>query len=146
MQQGANRKLGQFTVSAEVMADQLVQLRSLQFVLETSDVTVSRIRIGGASPLEQADCGIEATDKTRVSCDIIPDAFQYVGSTPITLSIFADVQLKLAEKPGAVQLIAEKRGKIGENGGVRWGDGSGIFNWIEESTPFDSSPRWTVVK
>lgn len=141
---GADRKIASFSIAGRSATGATLALSSLEFIVQKANVTASRIRIGGEAALEQQDCGLEQTDILRIVCTVIPDNFKTIGSTPRTISIYAD--LAVSGDSGSLQLLFEGRGRIGQNGALRWSDGSSTFNWIEAEVPLENGPQWSVAK
>ncbi len=141
---GNDQLIASFSIAGKSATGATLTLSSLEFILQKSNVTVSHIRIGGAAALEQQDCGLEQTDILRITCTLIPDTFKTIGSTPRTISIYAD--LAVSGDTGSLQLLFEGRGKVGQNGALRWNDGTSTFNWIEATVPLENGPAWTVTK
>lgn len=145
VQQGATRQLGTFQLTGQSASGGILQIDSLVFEIQASDVAFTNIRIGGSPSLQQTDCSIERAERNIVTCPI-PEALRTVSINPISLSIFADLTVAAAKTSGNVQLKAEGTGKIGQNGSIRWNDGSTTFHWVEEGTPTESGPMVTVTK
>ncbi len=118
----------------------------MQFYLRRTNVNVTNIRIGGATDIDQTSCGIETTDVTLVFCAPVPENLRTVGSAPRVLSIYATLSVGSEAATGTVQLEFIGHGKIGQAGGVQWGDGTSRFNWIEADVPLENAPQWTVTK
>ncbi len=144
LQAGNDRQIASFSIAGKSVTGVTLTLTSMEFILQKSNVAVSRIRIGGAAALEQQDCGLEQTDILRITCTLIPDTFKTIGSAPRTISIYAD--LAVSGDSGSLQLQFEGRGKVGQNGALRWNDGTSTFNWIEATVPLENGPAWTVTK
>ncbi len=144
LQAGTDRRIASFSIVGHSATGVTLNISSLEFIVQKANVTASRIRIGGAAALEQQDCGLEQTDILRIACTVIPDSFKTIGSAPRTISIYAD--LAVSGDSGSLQLLFEGRGKIGQNGAMRWNDGSSTFNWIEATVPLENGPAWTVTK
>ena len=145
MSAGTNQKIASFNISGLAASGSILTLSEMDFVLQRTDVTVSHIRIGGDAAINQADCGSEQTDLLRISCPVIPDSVKTISTTPQTISIFGDVTDTGAGN-GQLQLVFEGPGAIGQNGAIKWNDGSATFNWIEASTPLQNGTIWTVTK
>jgi hypothetical protein len=145
VQQGANRMLGSFTVSAESSSGATVKLNSLSFILQSTDVAVSNLRFGGATAGQQGSCATEAVnDQTVINC-FVPETVSNAVASPITLSIYADVTVAAAKQSGTVRIVAKEKKGIG-SGNVYWTDGYSTFNWVEADVQSDDGPVVTVTK
>lgn len=144
VQAGNDKLIASFSVAGKAATDATLTISSLEFILQKVNVTASHIRIGGSTALEQEDCGLEQTDILRITCTVIPENFRTIGSAPRVVSIYAD--LAVSGDAGTLQLLFEGPGRIGQNGALRWNDGSSTFNWIEAATPLENGPAWTVTK
>lgn len=146
IEEGQSKKLATFQLTGETTTGATLRIESLEFLLQTTDVNLSHLRIGGEDPLEQADCSIELNNGTRVICAVIPEAFRRIGTEPVVLSIYGDIVLRQGVQSGTLQVVAEQRGAIGQSGTLRWSDGSGTFNWIEAWIPLVSPPQATITR
>lgn len=144
MKVGNDKLIASFSVAGRSATGATLSISSLEFILQKANVTASHIRIGGSNALEQEDCGLEQTDILRITCTLIPENFRTIGSAPRVISIYAD--LAVSGDSGSLQLLFESRGKIGQNGALRWNDGTSTFNWIEAGMPLENGPAWTVTK
>lgn len=147
LQVGNDKLLATFSIGGMSVTGATLTLKNLEFILQKSGVSASHIRIGGSNAVQQADCGLEQQATVLlVTCPVIPDAFQTIGTAPTAISIYADVGLSDANASGTIQLQFEGRGKIGQNGALRWNDGTATFNWIEADAVLENGTQWTVTK
>lgn len=144
--QGQGRTLGTFAIMGMASTGAALDVKSLTFTLQTTDVSVSGLRITGIPGALQSDCGTETTDgKVVINCDI-PPGIQRIGTDPLVFSITANLTVAAAKNAGMVQLIASSPGGLTSLGAVRWTDQSSTFNWIESDVELDSGPVVTVTK
>lgn len=141
---GAQRLVASVRFTADTATGGLVYVRGADFLLMTSDVTISNFKIGDAAANMLADCGVEKDSETHVVCSQIPEGRAAVDDDGVLINLYADVALP-APVDGHVNLILEGRGRIGQAGSFQWFDQSGVFNWIEEDVPFGGNTGWTVV-
>ena len=141
---GSNKILGQFAVSAETTTGGLVSLASMEFTLQSTDASVTNIRIGGPSPVQQAGCGVDTVQSSHVVCSVIPDAFQALGKTPIIITVYGDVSLRTGSNAGSLQIIFSGPGQVGQSGAIHWQDDVGHYNWLESTVPLQNGTAWTV--
>ncbi len=143
---GNNHLLGRFAIAGEVMTGGQLRMTGLEFTIASTNATVSNIRIGSEFPVQQKDCGIDTVQASHITCSIIPEEFAGIGNTgPTMLSVYGDVTLGAGATSGTLQMIFSLgRGKIGQNGALRWEDSSGHYNWVEASVPFENGTVWTV--
>ena len=144
VQAGSDRTLATFAVGGRAVTGTTLQLSSLTFLIQSNDVSLSRIRIGGAIELLQQDCGVERGTQTFVTCSVIPNEYKNISSPPTSLSLFADVALIGSATTGSIQIRSIGNGSVGQSGSVRWTDGSGTFNWIESDVSLDHGPVLTI--
>lgn len=145
VQQGAQRQLGNFALTGS-MSGGTLRATSLMFELKSTDVSVSNIKIGTTSALQQSDCATEQNDgRTYIIC-LIPESLQSVSATPVNLSIFGNTSVAAAKQAGTVQLASAGNGAIGTAGIVYWTDGTANFNWMEAAYPAENGPMVTVTK
>lgn len=146
LKEGSAREIARMRFEGKTVTGATLTLLNIDLILETTNVTVSNIRIGGPTVAVQGDCSVERFGTTRVSCAVLPDNYKVVGSGGLILSLFADVDLPESAQTGSLQTVFEGPGKLGQNGSIRWSDATGSYNWIEEGTPLESGPAWTVTK
>jgi len=146
IKQGTTRLIGTFTISGQATTGAALQIKEFIMLVESAGVTLSNVRIGGSSAIQQQGCAIERTDALRISCPIIPEGVNTFTTSPLSLSFYADVSLSSAPQNGTLRLVAESRGKIGVFGTLRWSDGVGTFSWMESEVPMESGPIVTVTQ
>lgn len=146
VQAGADRQIASFALTGKSVTGATLTLNSMEFILQKTNVSATHIRIGGPAAIQQADCGLEQTDILRVTCTVIPESFSTLSSVPRTISVYADLAVAASGDTGNLQLLFEGPGRIGQNGALRWNDGTSTFNWIEPSVPLQNGPSWTVTK
>lgn len=145
VQEGLRRTLGTFTVSGMSATGTTLMLDSINFLLEANDVNVTALKIGGVSDVQQNDCGVDKTEERTILICPLPEGFKSVGDD-VTFSVYATLSLMPSRESGYVRLANEGTGSIGNNGTLRWTDGSGTFNWVEADVTIQNGPAVTVTK
>lgn len=141
---GQGKLLGTFTVDGMAASGSSVRLESLSFTLQTSDVSLSNIKIGGTAPTQRGDCAVEyLSDRSILRC-FVPEGMDDVTHSPVTLNIYGDISLAGGAQQGMVHLSSLGTGGVGSAGAVRWSDSSNVFNWIEGDAILESGPVVTV--
>lgn len=140
---GLNKLVGTFAFDGEIGTGATLQVSEVNFVLEQTGVSVSNIRIGSSSPVQQQGCGVEQGTGI-ISCGAIPDGLGVFAGTAPQLSLYADVALNLNQTSGTFRLVPNGRGAIGSFGALRWSDGVGTFTWIEADGALEAGPLVTV--
>lgn len=143
LQEGEQRQIASVLFGAETATGGAVFVEGMEFLLSTTNVTVSNIRAGDASSGELASCGIERLGVSRIVCGSMHEGHSWVPGEGLLVSVYADVEL-LEDGSGRLAVSVEDRGRIGDAGSFRWSDDSGTFNWIEEGVPFGGDVSWTV--
>jgi len=146
VQQGTQREIGKFTLTAQLASGSSLRAQSVLFELQSTDVSVSNLKIGMESAILQSDCATEQIDGRAFITCLIPESLQGMSPTPVTLSVFANFTVAAAKQSGTVRLVSPGTGAIGTPSVVYWTDGSGNFNWMETGLPADSGPLVTVTK
>lgn len=146
VQEGTRKMLASFAVSARSLTGSTVRLQSLTFILQTNDVSVSYVRVGGSAAIQQADCSVQQGDQVLIVCPVIPEELAAVSLTPATLSLYGDLALKTGASSGSVQIRSVGSGMIGQEGTIRWTDSVGTFNWVEQGVLLEHGPVLTVTK
>lgn len=124
----------------------VARVDSLTFTLQATDVSVSKLKIGGSAAIDQVDCAVEQSpDKTLVICPL-PQSMQTVSGDPVTVMVYGDVTVATAKQSGIVQLQSFDRGTIERAGVVRWNDGAGSFSWVQNDAVLENGPLVMVSK
>ncbi len=146
MKQGTARTLGTFALSGHAAEGTVVRGDSLTFTLQTTDVSVSKLKIGGSAQVDQIDCAIEqGADKTLVICPL-PQSMQTLSGAPVTVMVYGDVTVATAKQSGIVQLQSFDKGTMERAGVVRWNDGVSAFSWVQADALVENGPLITVSK
>lgn len=144
---GTKKLIGGFTFSGRILPGVQLRLSEVTLRAQKKGVTLSRIRIGGATEVQQTECGVESADPGLIECVALPESLQEViAGSGRTLQVYADVALTGADPSPTLQLTLEKAGSLGVEGSVKWTDGSGRFNWIEGTSPLARSTLWSVTQ
>lgn len=143
--QGMNRQIGTFTVSAKAASGAAITMESLTFIIQSTDVTATNLRMGSSNPNEQGSCATESFDGQLMLTCFVPDTMRGL-TNPIVMNIYGDLTIGGAKQAGSIRLSAKSSGGIGSIGAVRWSDQSGTFNWVENDIPLESGPVITVTK
>ncbi len=141
---GLNKLLGSFAVSGETMAGGILNLESVAFDLQSTGVSVTNLRIGGKNPVEQMGCGADDSLSNHYSCDVLPETFRTIGTSPLVFSIYGNVAFKSTATTGTVRIVLPATGTLGKSGSIHWGDSLGHYNWIENDVPLESGTVFTV--
>ncbi len=143
LQAGAQRQIASILFDAETATGGAMFVRGMEFLLTTTNVTVSNIRAGDATSGELVDCGIEKLGVSRVVCASMHEGHSWIPGDGLLVSVYADVALA-GSGNGQMTVAVEDRGRIGDAGSFVWGDDSGQFNWLEEGIPFGGDVTWAV--
>ncbi len=144
---GTDRLLGRFGVTGEAAVGAQVRLQSLYFMLQSTDLTVSNIRIYPVGqPTAQSGCSLEIQPVGRLVICIIPTAQQVISSSPVVFEIIGDLAIAGNKQVGTVQLVTPGPGTVTEVGAASWSDGTETFSWIESDKIVESGPLVTVTK
>ncbi len=146
LQPGTNRMIASFAFSgATALPDVGNQLRGLSLAATAAGIKLERIRVGDGTPFNMADCSAPDAETLIVACDVIPEALRNI---PLrferTLSVYADVSLASGVAAGTLRIGLGEAGRPGVQGGVRWGDGTSEYTWVDIVSPLPSGPQWTV--
>lgn len=139
--EGSQKLLASYALSATGGS---VTLQEFTFAVEMSNVQMTRPRIGGQSTVLQQDCGMYNSNGVLfVSCTVFPEWMRSFRET-LEFSLVADVSLTDSSSPGTLRIRPVDRGSIGQNGAIRFGDGTTIFSWIESNRPLEAGPNVTI--
>ncbi len=144
---GEGRLLGRFAVTGEASAGAQVRLQNLYFMLQTTDVNVSNIRIYPVGQsTTQSGCAIESQAIGRLVICLIPTTAQLMSSTPVVFEVAGDVTVAGAKQSGTLQLVTPGPGSVTVVGAASWSDGTETFSWVESDKIVESGPVVTVTK
>lgn len=144
--QGQKKLLGTFTVAGRAASGASVRVESLSFTLLATDVSVTNLKIGGTSAVQQGDCSTERFDDRTILTCLVPESMRDITTAPVTLNVYGDLTVAAAKQTGTVHLSSLGTGGIGSSGAVRWNDVSHSFTWIEGDAILESGPVVTVTK
>jgi hypothetical protein len=137
---GPNQQLASFRFSAESVAGTSVRIEHLEFqVSKSSDVAVSNWRLMTTDSPDYVSCTL--SNGTVVSCLSLPETFGAISGSR-TLRLVGDVVLDQGAQHPYLQVSLGQPGTVGENGAIRWTDGTGHFNWVELPAPIARSTKF----
>jgi hypothetical protein len=144
---GDNRLLGRFAVTGESAGSAQVRLQTLYFLLQSTDVNVSNIRIYPAGNLnEDSGCAVETQPSGRLVICVIPTSQQVMSPTPVVFEVVATLAIAGAKQSGTAQLVTPGPGSVTSVGAASWSDGTETFSWIENDKTVEGGPLVTVTK
>lgn len=148
LQPGTQRRIAAFRFSGAILAGAQLKISEVNLRVESSGVTVTNWRIGGANEVEQADCGIDAGNMTLLTCPLIPDFVNTLAAgSGRVLSIYGNVAAGDNIASPSLRLSIEAGGTVAGGGFVRWTDGTSNFTWIDSPQVFPvRGTMWTVAK
>jgi hypothetical protein len=138
---GQGQLLAGFTIQGAASQGVTLKVEHLEFQMtKNSDVTIQNWQLGTPDSSERMNCSV--SDST-VSCLSIPESLGTIGSGSRTLRLFGDVSLAQGANSKGLQISLVSAGDTSTNGAVRWTDGSGHFNWVDEiEQPLARSTNW----
>lgn len=139
LKDGTQVRVAAFAFEGSVLPEASLYLEELLFSVQGDNVDVSQWRLeeeGGAS----IECFRAYRDDTTVTCPILAEEFSALGESPTVLGVRANV--KHTGDDASLQLLLDAPGSIGENGAIRWSDGTGHYNWVEHEGPLAKGTLW----
>lgn len=142
LEEGADRVIGAFAIAGEVLPETVLSMEEFQFTVESSGVEASKWRLereGGGT----IEC-FRASDNDRlVTCPIIEEGMGSVGSDPVIFKAIADVRTAGTDE-STLRLLLDVPGGVGEEGALRWSDGTGHYTWLDVPRPVVAGTQWKV--
>jgi hypothetical protein len=137
---GTNQLLAGFTFTGSHVADTSLRLRELEFqISKSSSVSVRNWQLGTNDSSDRVLCTV---NDQVVTCSTISPELGTLTSGPRTLRLFGDVTLEPGASQYFLQVSLNQPGTIGQNGAIRWNDGSSDFVWTELTAPIARSTRF----
>jgi hypothetical protein len=138
---GSHQLLAAFSFSGVVLLGTNLKIRQLEFTANKSGMAVQNWQIGTPGSTDYLPCSV---NDASVSCLSLPDDFGTVDpSTPRVLQLYGDVSVDDGAKNPSLEVDLTQPGQIGENGAIRWTDGTGDYTWTELSTPVARGTKWS---
>lgn len=142
LEEGTDRVIGAFAIAGEELPETMLSIEEFQFTVESSGVEVSKWRLGreGRGTVE---CFWASDNDRLVACPILEDDMGSAGSDPVIFKAIADVRIVGTNEP-TLRLLLDLPGGVGEEGAVRWSDGTGHYNWLDVPRPVAEGTLWKV--
>ncbi|MBI2524163.1 S-layer homology domain-containing protein [Candidatus Peregrinibacteria bacterium] len=138
---GVQKNVAAFAFLGVSLPETTLFLEELLFQIRGQNVDTSQWRLerqGGPS----IECFRADQEGTTVTCPIIAEEFGILHESPTVFILHADV--KHTDDNASLQVILDAKGGVGENGALRWSDGTGHYNWVDLPTPLAAGTQWEV--
>jgi len=139
--------LGEVEVTGEVLDGAELRIDHMTFTITKRDgVTVSNFMLGAAHSVQQIQCSLG--EGRYISCLNIPASIGMIQHGSVLLQLWGDMSVQDTVANPQLQIDIQKPGTIsttinpGEIGDIRWGDGTGSYNWIELTSPIMRGSEW----
>ncbi len=137
---GSHQLLASFELRGESVTGATLRAESMEFqVTKSSTIAVSGWELRSTEGDERVLCSVS---DSIVSCLMFPVELGSFINGSRTFRVYGDVAIDQGAQYPSLQVDLNLPGTLGENGAIRWTDGSGHFNWVELSTPIASGTRW----
>ncbi len=136
---GQHQLIASFTITGSGTAESAMRVESLMFqVSKSSSIAISNWELRAVQGDERAPCSVS---EGVVDCLALS---QEVGSLQgsRTYELLGDVAVDQGAQNPYLQVTLGNPGTVGENGGIRWTDGSGHFTWTELNNPIATGTKW----
>lgn len=141
LEDGRQKNIAAFAFAGITPSETSLSLEELLFTIRGQNVDASQWRLekeGGAS----LECFRVYRDDTALTCPILAEEFGALHESPTVFTVRADV--KHTGDDASLQLLLDPPGTLGENGAIRWSDGTGHYNWVDLPGPLASGTQWEV--
>lgn len=138
LDKGLDRLIGEYSFRGQVLNAADLDIESLVFTLTASGtLAFTNWEVGVATSPSRHSCSV--SNDTIINCLGIPDSIGGTVSGEAVIQLYADVT---ATGAGGVHADLLTSGAIGENGDVRWSDGTGHYTWTNFSAPIVIGTQW----
>lgn len=140
--EGIDRPLGTFAFAGTIPPETDLRLVELLIRMraEGVDVTKWRLRRGSIA----MECFRTYGEDTLLTCPGIPVEIGRLTEGQLVLELRGDVKRTGNVTAPFLELSLASAGKPGENGALRWTDGSKEYNWVDLPGPLTENARWTL--
>ena len=138
---GTQIGLATFIFEGGLLSETSLYLEELLFSVRGKNVDASQWRLerqGGTS----VECFRADQDSTTVMCPILGEEFGALSKSPTVFTVRADV--KHTGDNASLQVLLDASGGVGENGALRWSDGTGHYNWVDLPAPLAAGTEWEM--
>ena len=137
---GTDQVIAGFSIGGVKISGARLAIETLEFeVAKSSSVTIAGVELGATDSNVRSACTVSGQ---TVSCAAIPPEIGEIGGSPRPLRLFADVTLSSGAQNPFLQVTLNQPGIIGENGAIRWTDGTGHFTWVDMEAPVARGTRF----
>ena len=138
---GTDVVISSYSFSGSAIAGKNIKLRQLLFsVIKNGSVTVSDWKIVHRTSGVAVPCTINETTMT-VTCFGLEQSIGQLTSTPLILDLKATVNVPASAQNSTLETSLEATGSPESLGSIEWTDESGVFRWIEGSSPIVKGTR-----
>lgn len=142
LEKGADRLVGTFAITGEALPATTLSIKEFQFTVEEVGVEGAKWRlqrdgVGGVT------CFRSSSNSHLITCPIIEGGIGELVSDPVTFKILADVKVTAAGQ-STLRVFLDAPGGVGEEGAVRWSDGTTDYTWLELPQPVALGSLWQV--
>lgn len=140
--EGIDRLLGTFAFAGTIPPETDLRLVELLIRMRADgvDVTKWRLRHGSIA----MECFRTYGEDTLLTCPGIPAEIGRLIDGHLVLELRGDVKRTGEVTAPFLELSLASAGNPGENGALRWMDGSKEYNWVDLPGPLTENARWTL--
>lgn len=139
MKDGVQAEVAAFAFEGNLLPETSLYLEELLFSVQGNGVDASQWRLerqGGTS----VECFRTYRDDATMTCPILAEEFGTLSGSPTVFTLRADI--KSVGDDVSLQVLLDAPGAIGENGAIRWSDGTGHYNWVDRERPLAEGTLW----
>ena len=144
---GENMLLGEVEVSGDFLEGAELRLNHMTFTITTRNgVEVSDFMLGAAHSVDSVQCSLG--DGVFINCLNIPASVGAIENGSVLLQLRGDMTVSDSAADSMLRIDLVHPGNMsttinpGEIGDIRWGDGTGTYNWTELSSPIMQGSDW----
>jgi hypothetical protein len=144
---GENILLGEVEISGDFLDGAELRLNHITFKIVVRDgVSVSDFMLGAAHSVGHVQCSLG--DSVSINCLNIPASVGMIENGSVLLQLRGDMVVSDSSADPKLRIDIDNPGSIsttinpGRIGAIRWGDGTGTYNWTELSNPIVQGSEW----
>lgn len=142
LENGTDRLVGTFAMTGEALPETTLSIKEFQFTVEETGVEGSKWRLK-RDRVGAIECSRTYGNDRLITCPIIEGGLGAVGNEPVTFNVLADVKAVGTEER-RLRVFLDAPGGVGEEGAVRWSDGTVDYTWLELPQPMATGTLWQV--
>jgi len=145
LRDGEARTLGTFFFKGKTYEGTKLYLDELLFTVQPVGLETRNHRLRHADG-RSSECFRENAQGTQITCPLLDESMGRIRDEGLVLEFIGDITRLASVNDPTLQVLLDDPGTFGENGAIRWNDGTGKYNWVNTNHPVAEGPLWSVMK